>query len=249
MSVGRLTRIVAPAILVAALGAGCDSIQRGALFHPTHHTRDNGLSRWVHQGEVIGYAREVAAPRNVWLFLHGNGGQAADRLYALSAFDDGDAVFILEYPGYGSRSGKPSRRSLDAAAREAYALLRERYPQSPICVGAESIGSGPAAMLAREPDPPAKFTFVVPFDELKSVARGHVRFLPVGLLLAGTWDNVEAMKDYLGPVEVFGAAQDEVIPVQHARALARELPQAQFHLIAGGHNDWPRSSAVRFRNP
>jgi len=138
--------------------------------------------------------RDVVQPRNVWLLLHGNGGQAADRIYALSAFDADDAVFILEYPGYGTREGKPSRRSFDAAARQAFALLRERFPDTPLCIAAESIGSGPASVLASELHPPDKFAFVVPFDNLKSVARGHAG--PLGLLMAGSWDNVGALGAY-----------------------------------------------------
>jgi pimeloyl-ACP methyl ester carboxylesterase len=247
----RPVRFVAAALAVifAALGVSCQSIQRNVLFFPTHEARANGLSQWVTDGQVIGFAREVVQPRNVWLLLHGNAGQAADRTYAMPAFAADDAVFILEYPGYGMRAGKPSRTALDDAARQALGLLRVRFPHTPICVAAESIGSGPAAVLAREPRAPDKFVFVVPFDDLKSVAREHVKFLPVGLLLNGSWDNVKALAGYRGPVEVFGAERDEVIPVAHARALAASLPQAQFHSMPGTHNDWSRGSAVRFRNP
>ena len=41
--------------------------------------------------------------------------------------------------------------------------------------------------------------FIVPFDNLKSVAKDHVSYLPVGLLLAGSWDNVEALRTTTGP--------------------------------------------------
>jgi surfactin synthase thioesterase subunit len=219
------------------------------LFYPTHHNRDNGLGRWLHDGKLIGYAREVEDPANVWLFLHGNGGQAADRAYAMGAFSERDSVFIMEYPGYGAKAGKPGRRGFDDAALEAYNLLRARFPGKPVCVAAESIGSGPASTLARATVPPDKLVFVVPFDNLKSVAKDHMRYLPVGVLLAGSWDNVAALSGYAGPVDVFGAQGDEVISVSHAQALAASRPQAQFHLIPGGHNSWPNQRAVRIRNP
>lgn len=228
--------------------AACGPIQRSALFHPTHHGNDRGLARWTHDGALIGYAREVPAPRNIWLMLHGNGGQAADRAYALPAFSATDAVFILEYPGYGQRPGKPSRSSLDAAAREAYALLRTRFPGTPVCVVAESIGSGPAATLGALDQPPDKLVFIVPFDDLRSVARDHVSSAG-SLLLAGTWHNSEVLKDYSGPMEVFGAESDTIIPVRHAQSLAQSRPQAKFHFIRGGHNDWSAQSGVKIRNP
>ena len=236
-------------LIAVAMIPACQVVQRKALFYPTHHDRDNGLERWLHDGVLIGFARQVPEPVNIWLFLHGNDGQAADRAYALGAFSERDSVFIMEYPGYGARAGKPSRRTIDGAAREAFELLRTRFPGKPLCVAAESIGSGPASTLARAKVAPDKLVFIVPFDNLKSVAKDHVRYLPVGLLLAGSWDNVAALADYEGPIEVYGAERDEVIPVGHARTLAASRPQAQFHLIPGGHNSWPNQRAVRIRNP
>ena len=74
-------------------------------------------------------------------------------------------------------SGQANHRdaAIDAAALEAYKLLRARFPGKPVCVAAESIGSGPASTLARAKIPPDKLVFIVPFDNLKSVARDHVR--------------------------------------------------------------------------
>jgi pimeloyl-ACP methyl ester carboxylesterase len=236
------------AILALLLVLGCQSIQRRVLFFPSHHANDQGFTRWVHDGETLGFAREVPDPKNVWLMLHGNGGQAADRAYAMPAFDPADSVFILEYPGFGQRAGRPSRRSFDAAARAGYSDLRARFPGKPLCVAGESIGSGPASMLARETPAPDKIVLVVPFDRITDVARDHVRWLPVSLILMGTWDNIDALKDYRGPIEIFGAEQDEVIDVRHAQALAESLPQAKFHRIAGGHG-WANGRDVVFRNP
>jgi pimeloyl-ACP methyl ester carboxylesterase len=229
--------------------AGCAAIQRKVLFYPSHHARDNGLAAWKKEGRIIGYSRQVSAPENVWLMLHGNGGQAADRAYAIPSFLERDSVFILEYPGYGVRQGKPSKASFDAAAKEAYALLRDTFPKTPICVAGESIGSGPASMLANQPRPPDKIVLIVPFDKLTRVAADHVPFLPAGLILGSTWDNVRSLSSYRGPVEIFGAQQDTVIPIKHARALAASIPCAKFHVIEGGHNDWPQQDRVQIRNP
>lgn len=238
-------------LLVFSTGAffGCQSLVRRTMFAPTHHAQDHGLARWLHENSLIGFSRTVDDPQNVWLLLHGNGGQAADRTYALHAFSENDAVFILEYPGYGERKGKLARSSFDAAARQAYELLRGQFPGKPVCVATESLGSGPGSTLARLPHPPDKFVFVVPFDDVKSLARGHMSWLPTGLMLAGSWDNVESMAGFRGPVEVFGAERDGIIPVAHARRLAHSLPQAKFHLVSGGHNEWSQQAQVRIRNP
>ena len=114
---------------------------------------------------------------------------------------------------------------------------------------AESIGSGPACELATQPQPPDKMVLVVPFDTLKSVAADHVPYLPVGLILGDSWDNIRSLSAYKGPVEIFGALQDTVIPVKHARKLADSIPGAKFHGIPGGHNDWSGEGLVVVRNP
>jgi hypothetical protein len=232
-----------------ALNAGCQSLQRKALFHPSHHAGDNGLARWTHAGALVGFAREVASPDNVWLMLHGNTGQAADRVYALSAFSPRDSVYILEYPGYGQRAGKPSRNTIDAAALAAYRLLRATFPGKRVCVAAESIGSGPAATLAAVAPPPDKLVFIVPFADLESVGKDYSPHAPMGLLLAGSWNNVESLAQYDGPMDVFGAERDAVIDVRHARALAASRPQARFQLLRGGHNEWWRQPEARIRCP
>ena len=236
--------------IVFLSSAGCSSIQRPLLFFPTHHTKDNELSIWQSDhGEVFGYSRQVESPDNVWLMLHGNGGQAADRAYALDSFSDNDSIFILEYPGYGARRGKPSKRTIDAAATEAYLSLRRAYPNTPVCAVGESIGSGPTCKLAMLSLPPDKIVLIVPFDTLTSVAAEKVGTVVAGLILEAKWNNIRSLSTNERPVEIFGAEGDSEIPVEHAKALAESVPAARFHLIPGGHNDWPNTGHVQIRNP
>lgn len=246
----RLTLIaVIIGVVLLLLRIGCASIERRLLFYPSHGTDSNGLQPWVKDNRLIGFSRLVESPKNVWLLIHGNGGQAADRAYAIHCFSSEDSVFILEYPGYGNRSGKPSRKSFNEAAEEAYLELRERFPGSPVCVVGESIGSGGASYLASLDSPPDKVALVVPFDVLSSVAKKRFPSIIVKLVLRSNWDNVNALSGYDGPVDIFGAKLDTVIPVSHAQALARSIPNSKLVLIEGGHNDWSRGNRVTFRNP
>ena len=169
-----------------ALLSGCNALQQKLLFYPSHHDRANGLTAWVSEGKIVGCCRPVSGPKNIWLLLPGNGGQAADRAYAMPCFARQDAVFVLEYPGYGAREGEPSRRSHSRTRRfpgPKYRLLRKTFPATPVCVAGESLGSGPAAFLANQPQPPDKIVLVVPFDTLASVAAEHYPFAPVSLIL------------------------------------------------------------------
>jgi pimeloyl-ACP methyl ester carboxylesterase len=238
---------IAAAAVIFFLMAGCSSIERKMLFFPSHRPADSGLAQWTKNGETIGYARKVDSPRTVWLMLHGNAGQASDRIYAIPCFSNEDSVFILEYPGYGNRDGVPSQESFNQAAKEAYLFLKDTYPKIPIGVVGESIGSGPASSLARLDRPPDKLVLIVPFDRLSLVAEDHYPAFLVRLLLKDDWDNVAALSTYKGPVEIYGAETDRVIPVAHAQALAAAVPSSKFVLIEGGHNDWSNQDRVRIR--
>jgi hypothetical protein len=79
---------------------------------------------------------------------------------------------------------------------------------------------------------------IVPFDNLVSVASEHSPFLPVRLLMRDKWDNVAALSKYAGRIDIYGAAQDTIIPTHHARQLAQSLPRATYHEMDCGHNDW-----------
>jgi uncharacterized protein len=239
--------VSATALLLLALG--CSSIERKLLFYPTHRPADSGLIPWTNNGEIIGYSRKVDSPKNAWLMLHGNAGQASDLAYAIGSFSAEDSVFILEYPGYGNCKGKPSKQAFDRAAKEAYLLLRKAHPAVPVCVVGESIGTGPASTLTKLAPPPDKLVLLVPFDKLSLVAKDHFPSWLVSLLLSDNWDNVEALSTYKGPIEIFGAEADTVIPVRHAKALAAAVPLSKLVVIQGGHNDWSDRGKVCIRNP
>ena len=245
----NLARLLVYTALIVLLAVSRSALGRKLLYFPTHRPTDGILTPWLRNGEVIGYARQVASPKNVWLMLHGNAGQAVDREYALPCFSPEDSVYILEYPGYGTRAGSPSLTSINQAARDAYGQLRETYPRLPVCVVGESVGSGPASTLARLERPPDKLVLVTPFDRLSRVGAAHYPRLLVWLLLADDWDNVAALKNYRGAVEIYGAKDDEIIPVARAIALAGAVPSARFVLIDGGHNEWSHQGRVKIRNP
>ncbi len=236
-------------IMILCCGTGCATLQRKLLFSPTHDAPHQWLTAWKQGNDLIGYAHIVPAPRNVWLLVHGNGGQASNRGYALASFSPEDSVYVLEYPGYGQRAGTPSLQSFNAAARDAYEFLRAEFPDKPVCVAGESIGTGAASSLGAHPHPPDKIVLVVPFAILRDVVGDHVPIIPPGLLVRDNWNNIEALKHYDGPLEIFAAKGDTIIPIRHAKALAASKPKAIFHEFEGNHNDWPNDGRVSIRNP
>ena len=208
------------------------------MYFPSHETEKSDLTRWIVDGQTIGYSRKVDSPKMVWLVFHGNAGQASQRSYIADCLPGADSVFVLEYPGYGKREGTSSMNSINAAATAAYAALLREHSGRQISVLSESLGSGPASYLCSLTDPPSRIVLVVPFDNLLSVAKEHLPFLPVSLLMRDKWNNAACLSKYPGRIDIYGATLDNVIPVAHARRLAHTLPSAQYHEINSGHNNW-----------
>lgn len=235
------------AILFLVLGL-IALFQRRLLYFPTHYntgdmTAQQRLTRWEVEGGYAGYARIMKDASRIWFFIHGNGGQASNRDYVLQRIGLRDSIYILEYPGYGERPGRPTKARIDAAARHAYLALIRQYGVDRIVVLGESLGSGPACELARTAIPPKHIVLVVPFDSLTAVAQEAYPFLPVSLLLLDQWDNCEALKNYAGRLDIFGAKHDQVIPVHHARNLADSCLGAHYYEFDGDHG-WASGGQV-----
>lgn len=209
-------------------------MQRSYIYYPRRMTPDTAereaaslrLQPWRdRQGHLIGWMRRsvsTGAPRV--LIFHGNAGNAVDRHYYADVFSARPAgrdwdVFILEYPGYGARDGRPSERAFLDTARAALDALRAES-DAPVFLLGESLGSGVACALAAErPDQVAGLLLITPFTSLADVAAVHYPFLPVGLFLRDRFDSARALSRYEGPVVVVTAGADEVVPARLGRAL------------------------------
>ncbi|MBC8039248.1 MAG: alpha/beta hydrolase [Opitutaceae bacterium] len=246
MNLPRRFRLVVLISMLSLLTAPAHAMLEGSfLYFPTHTANESRLTEWKINGALVGYARTVATPRHIWLITHGNGGQASQRQYIVDLLPADSSVYVLEYPGYGLRPGKPSMKSINAAAQEAYTELRARHPGLPLGVLGESLGSGPASFLCSLPAPPDRAVLMVPYDNLLSVAKKHISYLPVGLLMRDKWDNVKALSVYKGRVDIFGAVNDTIIPIVHARNLAKSVPHARYIELPCGHGDWSHQPEVR----
>jgi len=85
------------------------------------------------------------------MILHGNAGFALHRTHYLQALEEIDEgrtweVILFEYPGYGSREGRPGEAVFRTAVSEAIGQLMQEDDR-PIFLLGESIGSGPARTM------------------------------------------------------------------------------------------------------
>jgi len=248
----QLLVIVYLLIVLAAL-----IFQRRLIYFPTKIPADrvvqaaaeHGFVPWKNPaGQIIGWKiPATSTPVASVLITHGNAGCAIDRGYLAGPIHDTAPVdvYVLEYPGYGSREGSPDKRSILAAAEEAFGLLTNGLPKYLV---SESIGAGVACHLAQAHSTNvAGLVLFMPYHDLASVAQRKMPFLPAYLLLLDRFNPAECLRDYRGPVKIVLAGADEIIPVESGRRLfegyhgpktLQIIPGAHHNDIAGQSPAW-----------
>ena len=251
-----LSRIALAAILVwlgllAFLALG----QRSMIYYPSRNddaslareASSQGFEPWQNaSGEIIGY-RSLPAPEDprpplAVLITHGNAGYAIHRadyasILRAAAPDRAISVYILEYPGYGARSGRPSQTDFLAAADEALARIPADIP---VILLGESIGTGVAsATAAADPDRVSGLLLLTPFDTLANVAQHHYPLLPVRWILRDQYPSEDWLKSYRGPVAIILAANDTIVPAKFGQKLYDSYAGPKKLIIAdqADHND------------
>lgn len=228
--------------------AGC---QRHLIYYPSRGgeaqllqvAEETGMAPWRNaEGEIIGWkasARggEEEEVRTVVVF-HGNAGYALHRGYFVNGFQTLPGaweVYVFEYPGYGSRAGRPSEARIVAGAEEAMGQLAREGRTGLYLVG-ESLGSGVAtAMAERFPENTSGLLLVTPFTTLADVGQAHYPFFPVKLLLRERYDNRGALAGYSGPVAILLAERDEVVPARLGRELYESYAGPKRLWVQEGH--------------
>lgn len=206
--------------------AGC---QRRMIYFPTRMTEqqaiaiaaNDALAPWRNpDNEIIGwkYTRaDLGAP--ALLLFHGNAGVAAQRGYFARGFGPQWQVYIMEYPGYGPRAGRPSEQAFYQAAIAAFQQLQEEH-EGPIFVGGESLGTGVATHLAYQfPDHVAGLFLATPFNNLAAVARSHYPIFPVRWFLRDRFPSDKHLEHFRGPLAILLAEADEVVPSRFGKKL------------------------------
>jgi pimeloyl-ACP methyl ester carboxylesterase len=223
--------VVGYSVLILLL-AGC---QNQYIYYPQNAPESElrrlanrvGLQPLESEDAIIGWQRELdkadAGPEAVFIVFHGNAGHAVHRSYYADIFSEHSngrwATVILEYPGYGARSGKPGEGPLIDAADALIQSVR-KHTDAPLILLGESLGSGVATgIVARDPDAIAGLILITPFDSLATVAAHHFPFAPVNLFLRDRYDNVANLEHYQGPIAILLAENDSVVPARFGKQL------------------------------
>jgi fermentation-respiration switch protein FrsA (DUF1100 family) len=200
-------------------------------YSPVELHTDDGLAL------VAGY-RPAADDLPTVLFFHGNAmvwPEGAWLLEPLAA--RGYGVLLAEYRGYNGNPGRPSEQGLYSDARAALAwLASEGVPPGDVVLVGLSVGSGPAVQLASETRPRA-LVLVSPLASLPAAAAAAYPWLPAKWLVRDEYDNLAKLAVVEVPILILHGEADELIPLEHAEALAGSNRRARLVAFPGrGHN-------------
>jgi pimeloyl-ACP methyl ester carboxylesterase len=196
-----------------------DGLELGAWFIPARGTESN-------------FAVLVA---------NGNAGDRSLRApLARALVEQGFAVLLFDYRGYGGNPGDPSEEGLARDAVAAYRFLTEveGFPRARLLYFGESLGAAVLTQLATV-HPPAGLVLRSPFTDLAAVGSVHYPFLPVGAML---WDRYPVAKQIRAvnvPTTVVYGTQDSIVPPSQSRAVAEAAqgPTTVVEMEGAGHND------------
>ncbi|MDB6147301.1 MAG: alpha/beta hydrolase [Spartobacteria bacterium] len=239
-------------VLVLATVALIYVRQHSLIYHPRPYDSsyrnalpDNGIEiiSMLPIGEQTAYyiPGHEKVPTRVWVAFCGNGSLALDWTTILANYpNNGDAFLLIDYPGYGKNRGYATIQSTRAAADNGLRALIERLAlqeeQVHLCVIGHSLGSAVALDFATR-HRVERIVAIAPFTTLREEAAtvvGH----PLSRLLVENYDNRKALAQIAkrNPgvrVSIFHGVEDQVIPCEMGRELAREFASVDFFPISG----------------
>lgn len=186
---------------------------------------------------LAGGYREAAPGMPTLLFFHGNAATWQSTTQVLVPLvREGYGVFAASYRGYQGNPGAPSEQALHRDARAAADWLAANGVASEdLVIVGNSLGSGLAVELART-DRPRGLVLISPFASMTEVAAATARWLPVELLMRDRFDNAARLPEVAAPVLILHGDRDTLIPLSHARRLARLAPNGKLVIVPGaGH--------------
>jgi len=176
------------------------------------------------------------------LYLHGNAGNLSDRgdsIIKIRKYLD-TSVLIVDYPGYGKSTGRPSERGCYQAADAAYDFLvteLKRDPKQLLLFGG-SLGGAVAFDLAKR-KPHGAVIIVKAFTSAPDIGSHWFPWAPVRWIMRNRFPSIEKIKDVHTPIFIAHGDKDRIIPFEHGERLfkAANEPKAFLRLADQDHND------------
>lgn len=158
------------------------------------------------------------------LYFHGNGENLATMWQAglFKQLQELDVNFlVIDYPGYGRSTGKPSELLVMESAQVAFDWLEENYPQTPRILAGWSLGAAVAIhTVAKNADRVSGLIALSAWTSLPDVAREHYPNWIVNLFLKEKYSSLQMVKKINCPALFIHGARDRIIPISQVKHLS-----------------------------
>jgi hypothetical protein len=213
-------------------------LQRSLIYFPQPGSADSGVVKMTLEtgSERLQVSTRPHEGRRALTYFGGNAEDVSLNMPSFaSAFPD-DAIYLLNYRGYGGSTGNPSERALFADGLALFDRVHADHPD--VEVIGRSLGSGVAVYIASQ-RPVERLVLVTPYDSLAAVAAARYPFVPVSWLLQDKFESGKYAPRVRAPTTIVAAEKDEVIPKTSTEALRSRFRDGlvSYYVVPGvGHN-------------
>ena len=185
----------------------------------------NTIGRKTPEGVYYSLQHGTSSSQIIVINFHGN---YQSIVSSTSFFDnmksDVNAIYDVEYRGYANVPGSPDEKSLSKDLKSFIQWVKQNHPNKHIVLGGYSLGASLVLFnlhtLANETSGVIAFS---PFSSLADIVK-RIWFLKIFIVRDCGWNVLrEVQKGSNTPVLIFGAKDDNVVPIELTTMLADEL--------------------------
>ncbi len=187
--------------------------QRKLLYRPqpgvlqiTEQAVELSVNKIILRGWVVNRNKDDAI-----IYFGGNAERPEASLEDFKFLFNNQAVYMINYRGYGESEGLPSEKHLCLDAVAVYDHIANDHNH--ISVIGRSLGSGVAIYLATERDV-HRLVLVTPYDSMAEIAQSIYPIFPVKLMMTDPYNSAQRVQDITAPTLIIKAENDEVIPAE-----------------------------------
>ena len=227
--------------LMLAYVALCGALfvyQRSLIYFPQPGLSDSSIVKMMLEsgGEKVQVSIRPHRGRRALVYFGGNAEDVSLNMPDFAGAFPDEAIYLLNYRGYGRSTGSPSEHALFADGLALFNRVHADHPE--IDVIGRSLGSGVAVYVASQ-RPVERLVLVTPYDSLAAVAAEHYPFMPVNWLLRDKFESSKYAPWVSAPTTIVAAENDEVIPKASTEALRSRFRDGlvSYYVVPGvGHN-------------
>jgi pimeloyl-ACP methyl ester carboxylesterase len=183
------------------------------------------------RGWLLAPRRSTPDPaRPLMIYFPGN---AENRLFRLADLHelaaDGFDVLIFDYRGFGDSTGSSSEKAMTADAMLIWnkAIEELGYDSRKTVIYGESLGGAVAIALCADTSAaqvhPAAIVLNSTFASMRQIVADQYPLFPFRFFVWDDWPSIDRVARIQAPITIFHGSADEIVPVEHARQLAKTI--------------------------